>query len=84
MRSITSAWQRSMKLMIFICPPQHGHTSGSTSYTRLISIAQVEMALARGPRVADSEALSAERSMGTVSSLGSSALQRLARIPRCR
>ena len=37
------ACQRSMKLAIFICPTQHGHSSGSTSYTLLMSVAHVEI-----------------------------------------
>ncbi len=32
-----------MKLTIFIWLPQHGHSSGSTSYTRLMSMAHVEI-----------------------------------------
>ena len=41
-----------MKLMIFITPP-HLHSSGSTSYTRLINLAQVETEPARGPGSGD-------------------------------
>ena len=52
-RSITSPWQRSMKVTIFICPLQHGHSSGSTSYTRLMSMAQVEIEPGLGPSVAE-------------------------------
>ncbi len=37
-----------MKLSIFTWPLQHGHVSGATSYTRVMSMAHVEIESVRG------------------------------------
>jgi hypothetical protein len=75
-----------MKLTIFIRPPQQGHSSGSTSYTRLISIAQFEIEPGRDALWASFCASMADRSIGTFSDARSSEDEPdrgLARIPRC-
>jgi hypothetical protein len=78
-RSITSCCRRSMKLMTSIAPPHSGHSSGSTSKTRLINIAHVEGEPARGPAETGLAALMTEWSIGRASPAPD-----LARSPRRR
>ena len=37
---MTSPWQRSFKLTIFICPPQQWHSSGSSAADCCVSTAE--------------------------------------------
>ena len=64
-----------MKRMIFITP-SHLHSSGSTSYTRLINLAQVETEPARGSLSVGFSISSAEQSMVTAADSGSPARRR--------
>jgi len=77
--STTSRWPRSMKLMIFIFDPQWGHSSGSTSNTRLTRAAQLEAVPLDLACAADRASSTSRRSIFT-SPFDAS----LARMPRWR
>ena len=72
--------------MIFIVPPHLGHSSGSTSYTRLINVARVETEPARAVacRLLSIQLRAVDGVCLRDGMSGSSALRNFARMPRCR
>ena len=64
--------------------PHLVYTIGSTSYTRLISLAQVDRESGRGPSSSVYAVLSGERPMQTAAVSVASSARSFARMPRCR